>query len=160
MNRRRSLFAHVVLTVLAVFAAGPARACLNDRDTIAAEARQYPDVIRVISGRFERNPPLYYQMRIDREKAELLRHPDLLADYDDISVAYDRLGDDVDAIAWIEKKHRLLPRYNPHKPALKEQWYRYWANAGTVRVHKWIRDGADPKVSTRLWTPATVSPKR
>ena len=41
-------------------------ACLWDRDTPADEARGLPEVVAVLTGRFERNPPLFYEMRLGR----------------------------------------------------------------------------------------------
>lgn len=53
--------------------ADSALACMNDRDSdsLALQARQLPETLRVITGRFERNSPLYYQMRIARSQAQL-----------------------------------------------------------------------------------------
>lgn len=129
-----------------------AHACLNDRDSdaLAFEARQLPivrpgasreapdipGIVEVIVGRFTRNPALYYQLRIERCQKELAANPKLLTLYDDISVAYDKLGKSGEALAWIEKKR-------PHIPASDtEALYRYFANAGTFRAHRWLRDGA------------------
>ena len=46
------------------------RVCLpqrpRQRHAGACKAKQLPDVVRVITGRFERNPPLYFQMRASR----------------------------------------------------------------------------------------------
>src|SRR5262245_22181554 len=87
-----------------------APACLNDRDTLADEARKNRDILTTLVGGFERNPPLYYEMRIDRIKKDLAKNPKLIDEYDDIAVAYDRIGKDDDAIKWIEgKKTQLAP---------------------------------------------------
>jgi len=120
----------------------PTLACLNDRDTLAEEAQGLPNVIQIVSGRFERNPPLYYQMRIKRLEADVAMSPQDLNDYDDIAVAYDRLGDDVDAIRWIERKKPLLAPLNVADANLKEAWYRYYANCGTFHFHHWLKNGA------------------
>ncbi len=64
MKHRRSPLPH--LAAFALLAAMPAHACINDRDTLAEEIKGLPDVAQIITGRFERNPPLYHQMRIDR----------------------------------------------------------------------------------------------
>ena len=122
----------------------PTVACLNDRDTLASEAQRRPDVLRAITGRFERNPPLYYDMRIARLKAELARNPAILSDYDDIAVALDRRGFDDEALRWIERKKRYLPPFHSQSHNDTETWYRYYANSGTFHVHRWIHGGADP----------------
>ena len=122
---------------------GAAHACLNDRDTLAEEIKGLPDVVQVVTGRFERDPPLYYQMRLARVAAGLKAAPDLLPEYDDAGVACDRLGRDAEAIAWMDRKRARLVRLNVADPVVKEQWYRYNANVGTFWVHQWIRAGAD-----------------
>ncbi len=123
--------------------ASASRACLNDRDSLETEARGVPDVMRALSGRFERNPPLFYEMRMQRVQAELKLTPSRLDLYDDIAVAADRLNRDDEALSWIEKKRALLQVLDAKKPEVHEQWYRYYANAGTFRVHRWIARGAD-----------------
>jgi hypothetical protein len=131
--------------MLALVVAPPASACLNDRDTAAYELSGLPDVARIIVGRFPINPPLYYQMRIARESAEVAQQPDKLDDYDDLAVSNDRLGDDNAAIAWMAKKCAHLPPYDPNNPTLKEAWYRYYANVGTCMMHRWVHNGANRK---------------
>jgi len=118
-------------------------ACLNDRDTLAEEIKGLPDVVQVVTGRFERNPPLYYQMRLARVAAELKTNPALLSGYDDAGVACDRLGRDDEAIAWMDKKRVQLSTLRLAYPDYHEQWYRYNANTGTFWVHRWIHNGAD-----------------
>ena len=138
--RLRTICLAAVATMLSIL---PANACLNDQDTLAREARARPEALNAITGRFERNPPLYYQMRITRESAQIAVNPNDLDKYDDVAVAYDRLGDDDSAIAWIEKKRKHLPPYNAKDAVLKEQWYRYYANVGTFWMHRWAHLGAD-----------------
>ena len=55
---------------LAIGVVASAWTCLNDRDSLAAEVRRKPDLIWTLVGRFERNPPQFYEMRIE---------PDVLA---------------------------------------------------------------------------------
>lgn len=123
--------------LLLVFSSRAAFGCINDRDsdTLAQQGQQLPDVVRVITGRFERNPPLYFQMRIARVTKELQKTPANLPLYDDIAVAYDRLGKDDDAISWMNRKKLQLTksstRTNAKSPAFKEATYRYYANNGT-----------------------------
>lgn len=118
-------------------------ACLWDRDTPADEARGMPEVVAVITGRFERNPPLFYEMRLDRVAAHLQSHPEDLAAYDDAGVACDRLGRGDEAIAWMDKKQVRLAMLDPERPEVKEHRYRYHANLGTFLIHRWVRRGAD-----------------
>jgi tetratricopeptide (TPR) repeat protein len=141
MKRRNLLTSMVALSLMAKTAS----ACLNDRDSdsLVQDNKGLPDTIWVIAGRFERNPPLYYEMRIARVKKEIAENPQLLPLYDDIAVAYDRLHDDDAAIAWMEKKgaqlERVAPKEDLSSPDYKEHWYRYHANIGTFYAHRWLK---------------------
>jgi hypothetical protein len=117
-------------------------ACLWDTDTLANEAKGLPEVVQVITGRFERNPALFYEMRLKRVTAELAKDPGLLNDYDDAAVACDRLSRDDEAIVWMQKKRARLEKADRTAPEIKEQWYHYYANIGTFRAHRWLRAGA------------------
>ena len=44
--------------ILCVFLALGSCSCIWDSDSLAREAKAIPDVVAVITGRFERNPPL------------------------------------------------------------------------------------------------------
>jgi hypothetical protein len=136
---RRALTAIVLLVGLPLSVA----ACLWDRDTPASEAKGMPEVVAVLTGRFARNPPLYYEMRLARVTAQLQSHPDDLAAYDDAGVACDRIGRGDEAISWMERKRAQLEKLDAARPEVKEQRYRYHANLGTFLVHRWARQGAD-----------------
>jgi tetratricopeptide (TPR) repeat protein len=136
---RRTLAALALLLGLPLSAA----ACLWDRDTPRDEARGLPEVVAVLTGRFERNPPLFYEMRLARVTSHLESHPGDLAAYDDAGVACDRLGRGDEAIAWMEKKRAQLDGLDASRPEVKEPLYRYHANLGTFLVHRWVRQGAD-----------------
>ncbi len=120
------------------------RACLNDRDSdaLAVQNNRFPNALRVISGRFERNPPRFYRMRIARVQNELKSKPRDFALYDDLAVAHDKLGDDETALKIMAQKRALLPVFNSKDKANKEAWYRFYANDGTFRAHRFLRDGA------------------
>ena len=138
---RRALSAIALLLGLPLSAA----ACLWDRDTPAEEAEGLPEVVSVLTGRFARNPPLFYEMRLASVSARIRKHPEDLGAYDDAGVACDRLGLGDEAIAWMEKKRAQMPipPLDPETPAIKEHLYRYHANLGTFLVHRWIQLGAD-----------------
>jgi hypothetical protein len=136
---RRTLTAIALLFGLPLSVA----ACLWDRDTPAREARGMPEVVASLTGRFARNPPLYYEMRLARVAAHLEEHPGDFAAYDDAGVACDRLGLGDEAISWMEKKKARLEALDPSLPEAKEHLYRYHANLGTFLVHRWARRGAD-----------------
>lgn len=128
------LFLGVPLSVLA---------CIWDRDTPSREALGLREVVAALTGRFERNPALYHEMRLSRVAAHLTAHPDDLAAHDDAGAACDRLGRGDEAIAWMEKKRAALEAVDADRPEVKEHWYRYHANLGTFLVHRWARRGAD-----------------
>ncbi len=127
-------------------------ACLWDSDTPASEAKGMPEVVAVLAGRFERNPPLYYEMRLKRVTAELQSRPEDLAAYDDAGVACDRLGRGDEAISWMKRKLAILEKVDPpeiqatdNRSRLEASNHRYrcHANLGTFLVHRWARQGAD-----------------
>lgn len=137
--KRRSLWGMLASLLGLGFAAGPVSACLWDRDTLDVEARGLPEAVSILTGRFERNPPLYYQMRLDRVAREIAAHPDRLDLYDDAAVASDRLRRHEKALAWMRKKRAAMGRVR----AADEDFYRYHANLGTFLAHRWLRSGAD-----------------
>lgn len=120
-------------------------ACLWDRNTLESEVKGLPDVVQIVTGRFERNPPLFYSTRLERVSREIAAQPDNLALYDDAGVACDRLGRDTEAIAWMNRKRLHLPPLAQADSNAKDHWYRYYANIGTFRVHHWLAAGADAK---------------
>ena len=75
-----------------------------------------PEVVAVLTGRFERNPPLFYEMRLERVTDHLQSHPEDLAAYDDAGVACDRLGRGDEAISWMEKKRCNWTGSTPRGP--------------------------------------------
>jgi tetratricopeptide (TPR) repeat protein len=129
----------LALPLLVLFPA-LATACINDRDTLGFELKGKPDVQRALTGRFDRYPRLYYQMRVDRLKAKSTLTPEEL---DDLAAAYDRMGQSKEAIRTIRRK-LTLP--NP----TKEQQYRTDANLGTFLAHEWVHSGAKREDLTLL----------
>ncbi|MFN3152047.1 hypothetical protein [Bremerella sp.] len=100
-------------------------ACLWDEDTLEMERQQYPEVHELIAGHFVRHSDAYYQWRIgDRTtKSVDQRTPE---DYNDIAVAYDKLGEHDKAIETIREKMDRWP---------KENLYESEANLGTFLIH-------------------------
>lgn len=121
-----------LMVALGLALAYPALPCLNDRDTLGYELKNRPDVQRALTGRFDRYPPLYFQMRIQRLKAKGKLSP---ADLDDMAVAYGRLGKNDEGLAAMAQKAKF-----PHLS--KDEQYRLFANRGTLKAHKWFHDGA------------------
>ena len=114
----------------------PASACLWDRDTLQEEAKGKLDTVRAITGWFDRYPPRYYEMRLERVAAELAARPQSLDLYDDAGVACSRLGRHDEAIAWMQKKKAVLDA-TPGGGASDDR-YRYLSNIGTFYLIRWI----------------------
>jgi tetratricopeptide (TPR) repeat protein len=142
----RTILATLVLvaTAAALFlVGGSSRAgCLWDSDTLRAEAAGAPGLVETIVGRFDRYPPLYYQMRLDRAAEDIASDPTNLAAYDDAAVSCDRLGKHDEAIAWMARKRVALDAM-PDSEERTEHEYRYLANLGTFHAHRWLANGAD-----------------
>ena len=100
-------------------------ACYWDYDSLAMERAHFPDVHELIVGHFPRHSAAYYQWRIkDRLKIpEAERTP---ATYDDLAVAYDKLGQHETAIQTIEQKLERWPDTGK---------YESLANLGTFYFH-------------------------
>ena len=114
----------VVAVIAAVSLATSARACMWDVDTLAEEAAAMPGVRAAIAGDFPRHSPAYYRWRIRDRLAAIAAGDHDLRHYDDLVVAYDKLGDTAQAIAWAEKAAaRQADRYETE------------ANWGTVLIH-------------------------
>lgn len=113
-------------------------ACLWDYDTLRYEAKGMPSTIEAITGRFDRFPALYYEMRLERVSGELQADPTRLDLYDDAGVACDRLGQHDEAIEWMAHKRERLDAQPD-----EEHEYRYLANLGTFYAHRWIAGGGD-----------------
>jgi hypothetical protein len=128
---------------LGVTGGGALRACLWDSDTLATEAKGVPDVVRAITGRFERNPPLYYEIRLKIAAGRVAARSDDFDAYDDAGVACDRLGRGDEAIAWMEKKRERLDEAEARGRDVARHRYRYLANVGTFWAHRWFRAGVD-----------------
>jgi len=149
-------------------AGGFADACLNDRDSLFIETMGHQrDLLKTVIGWFPVHSSLYYQMRIKRCEAELVTHPEHLAIYDDLAVAYDRQNDDVHAIEAIERKRTYMlahgikehvvvsnPEQYPSKDDIAKSsmdpWYRYYANVGTFWAHRWFHGGM-PEDKKKAW---------
>lgn len=138
------MFAVVLLSATAL-RPSVAHACLWDRDTLATEFEGAESVVHAILGRFPRNPPLFYEMRLARIEQELAGNPaDRLALLDDAAVACDRLGRSDCAVSFMAQKKLLLddPNFRGYSAEqLVEHEYRYLANLGTFHAHKALAAG-------------------
>lgn len=122
--------------LILILLVGQTFACLWDRDTLADEAKGRPTLVKVITGWFDRYPPGYYEMRLERVTKDLPSAPNDLGLYDDAAVSCARLGRVSEAIEWMAKKKTILDAL----PELAEQdhRYRYLSNLGTFYLQRWI----------------------
>ncbi|WP_298547012.1 hypothetical protein [uncultured Aquimarina sp.] len=117
--------------------------CFWDYDTIEMERIQFPDVIELISGKFLRHSPEFYQWRIKDRTLKLRKSPDSIALYDDLAVAYSKIGNDSKAIQIILKKDSIVPKN-----------YKTYANLGTFYIH----DGQFSKGLTYIDKAIAINP--
>lgn len=114
-----------VLTVLfLLIVTVPVYACIWDYDTLAMERSRFPSVLELITGKFNRHSEEFYLWRIEDRLGKLKAAPNDLALYDDLAVAYDKIGEHQKAIETILKKNGI-------KPGL----YETEANLGTFLIH-------------------------
>lgn len=124
------------LLLILLLSTCPVVGCIWDRDTLLQESKSRPDAVHAITGWFDRYPPRYYEMRLERVTKELAADPKRLDLYDDAGVACSRLGRHDEALAWMEKKKALLDTLPEAETA--EARYRYLSNTGTFRLVRWI----------------------
>ena len=99
-------------------------ACLWDTDTLAMERQKFPEALELITGQFLRHSPEFYRWRVEDRQKRIATEPDRIELYDDLAVAYDKLGEHEKAIETILAKEKL-------KPGL----YETYANLGTFYIH-------------------------
>lgn len=100
-------------------------ACLWDYDTLKQERSRFPSTLELITGKFLRHSPEFYQWRIEDRLKKLKSDPKNLAWHDDLAVAYDKIGQPDKAIAMMEAKETIQPGL-----------YETYANWGTFLIHK------------------------
>lgn len=113
-----------IITLAALFSFTTFLACYWDHDTLQMETREFPDALDLITGNFLRHSPEFYEWRVQDREQKLQQHPDSLSLYDDLSVAYSKLGKDKKAIEIALKKDELQPGL-----------YETYANLGTFYIH-------------------------
>jgi hypothetical protein len=146
----------VRLSAVAVLLVAVATPCYNDSDTNLTELRDNLDITYAIAGRFTIYPPEYYKRRIEIQTAKLKKNPNDLNAYDNLAVAYDRIGKHDEAIATIRNERKLIESGRvdpltevkdelvPNAPPVDHR-YTVEANEGTFLIHRWIANGGNPK---------------
>jgi tetratricopeptide (TPR) repeat protein len=118
-SRRRFLAPLFLLALLGA----PVMACLWDRDTLVQERARFPAALELITGKFLRHSPEFYQWRIKDRLAKLKDDPDNLGYHDDLAVAYHKTGQHEKAVETILAKEKI-------KPGL----YETYSNLGTFYI--------------------------
>jgi tetratricopeptide (TPR) repeat protein len=101
-----------------------ALACLWDYDTLLEERTRFPDTIELITGKFLRHSQEFYRWRIQDRLQKIKGEPDNLAYYDDLAVAYEKIGNRQTAIETMLVADRKQPGR-----------YETVANLGTFYIH-------------------------
>ena len=99
-------------------------ACMWDYDTIKMERTRFPGTLELITGKFLRHSPEFYQWRIKNRLKRLESDPANSALLDDLAVAYDKTDQHDKAIATALKTEKLHPGR-----------YETAANLGTFYFH-------------------------
>ncbi|WPB74819.1 tetratricopeptide repeat protein [Archangium violaceum] len=121
MKRSRSLL--VFFSVLLLFVP-PALACLWDSDTLKEESIGLDEVAAVVRGRILKHSATFYERKV-AYTLPLLEREDVKPErYDDLAVAYEKLGRTQEAIATMEAKEKRFPGL-----------YTTVANLGTFHAH-------------------------
>lgn len=114
----------VILTVFLIFLSNYCNACLWDRDTYAMEKQKFPDAFELMTGNFDRHSNSYYQWRIAKIQPQIDKGSKDPLLFDDLAVAYSKLGNDKKAIALMKQKEKFAPNL-----------YETYANLGTFYIH-------------------------
>ena len=99
-------------------------ACSWDYDTIKMERQRFPETLELITGKFLRHTPEFYEWRIQNRLDRLERDPTNAALLDDLAVAYDKTGQHDKAIETALRTERIHPGR-----------YETAANLGTFYIH-------------------------
>lgn len=83
--------------------------CLWDYDTIKMERTRFPGTLELITGKFLRHSPEFYQWRIQNRLRRLETDPTNAALLDDLAVAYDKTGQHAKAIETAERTEKFHP---------------------------------------------------
>ena len=66
--------------------------CGWDWDTVQMEKQQFPQIHELITGKFFRHSQELYYWRVKNRTDLLKKYPDSLHYYDDLAMAYDKIG--------------------------------------------------------------------
>ncbi len=121
MGTVRYLMLSICFVGLLVRTAG---ACLWDTDTLEQERSRFPSVLELITGKFLRHTPEFYEWRIRDRLRQLKDQPNKAWLADDLAVAYDKTEQQDKAIAVMLDVEKKTPGR-----------YETAANLGTFYIH-------------------------
>ncbi len=122
MSPRRALLVSLLGLVLLPLA--PALACLWDSDTLKEESLGLQEVADIVQGRILKHSRTFYERKVAYTQPLLEREDVKPERYDDLAVAYEKLGRIPEAIATMEAKEKRFPGL-----------YTTAANLGTFHAH-------------------------
>ncbi len=129
----------VILSTLGVLLPTALWACLWDYDTIKMERSRFPETLELITGKFLRHSPEFYEWRIKDRLARLKSDPADARLLDDLSVAYDKTGQLEQAIETALREQKLHP-----------DRYEVASNLGTFYFHAGRLDDSLTEINRAL----------
>ncbi len=115
----------LLVAVAALGLPAAAVACLWDYDTLKQERARFPSTLELITGKFLRHSPEFYQWRIKDRLEKLKTDPGNLELHDDLAVAYQKTGQTDKAIDVMFDKEKIKPGV-----------YETYSNLGTFYILK------------------------
>ncbi|HUE74533.1 MAG TPA: hypothetical protein VMP01_26940 [Pirellulaceae bacterium] len=99
----------LIALVLVFLIPAAALACLWDSETLKQERSRFPSTLELITGKFLRHSPAFYEWRIKDRQEKLKTDPKNVGYYDDIAVSYEKIGQHDKAIETILAKEEIQP---------------------------------------------------
>lgn len=130
---------HALLLMPALLDPAPAHACLWDSDTLEEEALAQKDVGEIVRGRLRKRSTFFYEQKVAYTLPMVSAGTAKPERYDDLAVAYDKLGKLDDAIAIMDAKETKYPGLYTTK-----------ANLGTFYAHRGDYDRALPLLESAI----------
>ena len=130
--RTAAVLAALLLPAVAV-------ACSWDYDTIKRERTRFPGTLELITGKFLRHSPEFYEWRVADRTRRLAADPTNVALLDDLAVAYDKTG-----------RRDLAIETARRTEALRPGRYETAANLGTFHFHAGQFDQGLPHIGRAL----------
>ena len=109
--------------VLVLLLPAASLACLWDSETLKQERARFPTALELITGKFLRHSKEFYEWRIKDRQEKLKSDPKNVGYYDDIAVAYEKIGQHEKAIETILAKEEIEPGL-----------YETYSNLGTFHI--------------------------